>query len=166
MRLCRPTRYLRVDKLFKLEATTPKRQLKRLRLWKNTAIAAGKTYGRSIVYPSDEWYLTAGRPIPPADFYDEFAQLEDGVGMWRRYHDTFLEELARPRRLVIPRKLDVVTGTLAAPLIAQMAQAVGRRYPGVRVFVHPSKTAFLAAMSAWQAWLPPRILLTNARASA
>lgn len=54
----------------------------------------------------------------------------------------FLEELARPRRLVIPRKLDVVTGTLAAPLIAQMAQAVGRRYPGVRVFVHPIENRF------------------------
>ena len=46
-------------------------------------------YGRSVIYPSDEWYLTAERPLPPAEFYDAFAQLEDGVGMWRLYHDTF-----------------------------------------------------------------------------
>ena len=33
-------------------------------------------YGRRIVYPSDEWYLCAGRPIPPAAFYEDYAQLE------------------------------------------------------------------------------------------
>lgn len=130
------------DKLFKLEAYDAETAAEALAIMEEYSHRCRKTYGRSIVYPSDEWYLTAGRPIPPADFYDEFAQLEDGVGMWRRYHDTFLEELARPRRLVIPRKLDVVTGTLAAPLIAQMAQAVGRRYPGVRVFVHPIENRF------------------------
>ena len=100
------------DKLFKLEAYDAETAAEALAIMEEYSHRCRKTYGRSIVYPSDEWYLTAGRPIPPADFYDEFAQLEDGVGMWRRYHDTFLEELARPRRLVIPRKLDVVTGTL------------------------------------------------------
>ena len=99
--------------------------------------------GKSIVYPSDEWYLTAGRSVPPAEFYDTFDQLEDGVGMWRKYHDTFLEELARPRSLVIPRRLDVVTGTLAAPLITEMAQRAPAEIP--RRAGHgsmPSKTAF------------------------
>lgn len=93
-------------------------------------------YGRSIVYPSDEWYLTAGRELPPAEFYDEFAQLEDGVGMWRLYHDTFLEELGQYRGLVLPHSMDVVTGTLAGPLIEQSAQALMQRYPQVNITVH------------------------------
>ena len=50
-------------------------------------------------------------------------------GCGRRYHDTFLEELQRPRQLVIPRKLDVVTGTLAAPLIEAMARRATERLP-------------------------------------
>ena len=66
-------------------------------------------YGRSVIYPSDEWYLTAERPLPPAEFYDAFAQLEDGVGMWRLYHDTFLEELENYTGLVLPHSMDVVT---------------------------------------------------------
>ncbi len=93
-------------------------------------------FGRSIVYPSDEWYLTAGREIPSAEFYDDFAQLEDGVGMWRMYRDTFLEELS-VRRFVLPHRLDVVTGTLAAPLIEEMAEETHRRYPQVQITVHP-----------------------------
>lgn len=93
-------------------------------------------YGRSIVYPSDEWYLTAEREVPPAEFYDEFAQLEDGVGMWRLYHDTFLQELEDYRGLVLPHALDVATGTLAAPLIKECMQALMQRYPQVHVTVH------------------------------
>ena len=93
-------------------------------------------YGRSIVYPSDEWYLTAEREVPPAEFYDEFAQLEDGVGMWRLYHDTFLQELEAYRGLVLPHALDVATGTLAAPLIKECMQALMQRYPQVQVTVH------------------------------
>ena len=99
-------------------------------------------YGRSIVYPSDEWYLTAGRPLPQAEFYDDYAQLEDGVGMWRQYHDTFLEELAEPRGLVLPRSIDIVTGTLAAPLIGQMADTLHRQYPQVDITVHPIQNHF------------------------
>lgn len=95
-----------------------------------------KSFGRSVVYPSDEWYLTAQRPLPEAEFYDSYAQLEDGVGMWRLYHDTFLEELDKPGRTVLPRKIDTVTGTLAAPLIEEMAERLHERYPQVHVTVH------------------------------
>lgn len=130
------------DKLFKLEAYDAETAAAQLDIMEAYSRRCRDEYGRSIVYPSDEWYLTAGRTIPPTEFYDEFAQLEDGVGMWRRYHDTFLAELARPRRLVIPRKLDVVTGTLAAPLIDEMARRVRQQYPGVQVFVHPIENRF------------------------
>ena len=56
--------------------------------------------------------------------------------MWRLYHDTFLEELARQRRHVPPRRMDVVTGTLAAPLIAEMAARLHERYPQAEITVH------------------------------
>ncbi len=38
-------------------------------------------YGSRIVYPSDEFYLNAGREIKGEDFYEDYAQLENGVGM-------------------------------------------------------------------------------------
>ena len=83
-------------------------------------------YGSRIVYPSDEWYLNAGRPIPPAAFYEEFAQLENGVGMWRLYEDSFRAELARPHAVYGEKKMDVVTGTMAAPLITAMMDELHR----------------------------------------
>jgi len=47
-----------------------------------------RAFGLTFVYPSDEWYLLAGCPIPLADQYDGFDQIENGVGIVRQ----FLEE--------------------------------------------------------------------------
>ena len=101
-------------------------------------------YGCRLVYPGDEWYLCAGRPIPPHAFYEDYPQLENGVGMWRLFQEEFFEELHahRPRWPVLPRRMDLVTGTLAAPLISQSVEALSRRYPQVRLAVHPVRNDF------------------------
>lgn len=101
-----------------------------------------KTLGTRLVYPGDEWYLQAGREMPSGDFYEDYAQLENGVGMWRLYHDEFLEELARPHGIVWPRSLEVVTGELAAPLITACAKALHKKYPQVNVRVNAIKNEF------------------------
>lgn len=122
--------------LYKLQPYDKESAAETLAILEEYSYRCREEYGRSIVYPSDEWYLTSGRELPPAEFYDEFAQLEDGVGMWRLYHDTFLEELENYRGIVLPHKMDVVTGTLAGPLIEQSAQALMRKYPQVKITVH------------------------------
>ena len=38
---------------------------------------------RHFIHASDEWYILAGRPLPPAEQYDGFVQYENGVGMLR-----------------------------------------------------------------------------------
>lgn len=128
--------------LYKLEAYDRDSARETLDILEEYSRRCRKEYGRSIVYPSDEWYLTAERELPPAEFYDEYAQLEDGVGMWRLFHDTFLEELDAYRGLVLPHSIDLVTGTLAGPLIEQSASALMERYPQVRVAVHPIRNDF------------------------
>lgn len=42
-----------------------------------------KRHGIHFVQASDEWYLTAGLPMPEEERYDGFIQLENGVGMLR-----------------------------------------------------------------------------------
>ena len=39
--------------------------------------------GSRIFWCSDEFYLQAGRALPEDDFYEEYTQLENGVGMLR-----------------------------------------------------------------------------------
>ena len=93
-------------------------------------------------YPSDEFFLLAGRPMPGYDYYGEFAQLENGVGMTALLEDEFtwaMEEAAPP---VSPRAITVVTGEAAGPFIGGLARRVETACPGMKIAVHPVQNRF------------------------
>lgn len=91
--------------------------------------------GRGTVYASDEFYVLAGREVPPAGDYDGFPQLENGVGLLRVFLDEFREALsarrgggagaAGPRWDPAPRRVTVVTGRSAAPALERLAREGG-----------------------------------------
>ena len=73
---------------------------------------------RGFVYPSDEFYLLAGRPLPPARAYDGFPQIENGVGLVRSFLGEFRAQSASfPARLRRRTRLTLATGELAAPFL-------------------------------------------------
>ena len=75
--------------------------------------------GINFVYPSDEFYLLAGRPMPAARQYDGFEQLENGVGMVRQLHDEATRAARKlPAALPRPVRAVAVTGTLAGSAVA------------------------------------------------
>lgn len=49
-------------------------------------------YSSKIVYPADEFYVLAGREIPSEDFYQDYPQLENGIGMLRLSKQTFKQK--------------------------------------------------------------------------
>jgi putative radical SAM enzyme (TIGR03279 family) len=74
--------------------------------------------GRRFIYPSDEFYIVAGLPIPQEDDYDGFPQIENGVGMVRLFLREFARQSTRlPRSLKTPRRLTMVTAELPAAII-------------------------------------------------
>ena len=50
--------------------------------------------GTRLVWCSDEFYLLARRPLPEEDYYEEFTQLDNGVGMLRLLRQEFRSALA------------------------------------------------------------------------
>jgi putative radical SAM enzyme (TIGR03279 family) len=81
--------------------------------------------GLTFVYPSDEWYLLAGRPLPPAAHYDGFGQTENGVGMvrqfldeWKRVKDQISNGKSQISNLKYSRAI-LACGELAAPVLRQ-----------------------------------------------
>ncbi|HNW92337.1 MAG TPA: DUF512 domain-containing protein [bacterium] len=73
--------------------------------------------GTGWLYPADEVYFLAGRPFPHRRWYDDFPQLENGVGMMRR----LLDRLPR-LQLAGRRPYTVLTGVLVAPRLARWAR--------------------------------------------
>lgn len=78
--------------------------------------------GERFVYPADELFLLVGRSIPPGEHYDAFPQIENGVGMVRRFLDSWERHRGQlaggPPR---PLHLALVTGVLASAFIEPIA---------------------------------------------
>ena len=93
-----------------------------------------KELGERFVYPGDELFLMVDRLPPPADYYDAFPQIENGIGMVR----TFLDRWERGRGEVRgdpgqPLHLALVTGRLASRfLVPHGGRLPGRGLPGRR----------------------------------
>lgn len=81
-----------------------------------------REFGSRFVYPSDEFYLLAEVPVPAASEYDDFPQIENGVGLVRM----FLDDWGRVRRGLargkgrLPRAMTWVTGSLFAPVLREV----------------------------------------------
>jgi putative radical SAM enzyme (TIGR03279 family) len=80
------------------------------------------------LYPADELYLLAGRDIPPASFYDDEAQWQNGVGMVRE----LLDDWKRTKRIlkeVTPRmrKITLASGELIAPILTKLTAELAKR---------------------------------------
>jgi putative radical SAM enzyme (TIGR03279 family) len=69
------------------------------------------SFGTRCVYPSDEFFLKVGRQFPSADYYEEYSQYQNGVGMVRAFTDSFLEALDSPPESFTPKKYAIAVGT-------------------------------------------------------
>jgi putative radical SAM enzyme (TIGR03279 family) len=98
--------------------------------------------GSPFVYLSDEWYYLTEREFPPARHYGAYAQIENGVGMTRYLLEQWRGGLRRlPRKMPIPRKVTLVTSTMARPVIEGLAEDL-RKIPGLEVQVLPIVNQF------------------------
>ena len=81
-----------------------------------------KQHGERMVYLSDEFYLRAELPIPQAEYYGTFPQIENGVGMVRTFMDSFSEELEYYNGLEEPVNADIVTGEAMYPVLCSVIE--------------------------------------------
>ncbi|NJN29309.1 MAG: TIGR03279 family radical SAM protein [Synechococcales cyanobacterium RM1_1_8] len=89
-------------------------------------------FGSHFAWLSDEWFLIAGRELPPAASYEDYPQLENGVGSIRSFIDQFQVKAAGlPAQVSPPRHFTWVVGNVVAqafaPLAARLNQVSGLR---------------------------------------
>lgn len=91
--------------------------------------------GSGLIFPSDELYLLAGRKLPGTAFYEDFPQIQNGVGLTR----VMLADWRRSRRR-LPERIDPartvawLCGRAAAPALRLMAEEA-RQVDGLSVDV-------------------------------
>ena len=130
-----------------MRAHTPveaRRVVKQLRRWQRLARAER---GQSVVFPSDEFYLTADAQIPSARRYDGFPQWENGIGMTR----TLVDDWRKTRRKIRSGRMEVPSGaaliacgTLIAPTLRSLCSEASE-LTGVDLTVVPVTNTLFGA---------------------
>ena len=111
------------------------------------AFAAGflEAHGTSLVWCSDEFYLLAGRELPGNGYYEEYAQLENGVGMLRLLTDqamSLTEDEEEDLSVLAPAPFSIATGASAAPFIQKIVDRCREKCPALRGMVYPIANRF------------------------
>ena len=96
-------------------------------------------HGSYIFCCSDEFYIKAGVPMPEAEYYEDYPQLENGVGMIRSMGDEFrraVEFADEDFDLSVKRRASIATGHAAYEFINSLACELMRISPALELHVY------------------------------
>ena len=90
--------------------------------------------GDRIFCCADEFYLKAELPLPEEAYYGDYEQIENGVGMLRSLYEEFAAEMDfldeyLPEGGMKPRRVTLVTGKAAAPMLRALVEMLSARVP-------------------------------------
>lgn len=85
-----------------------------------------RDWGIGFVYLADEFFLRASMDIPPAEYYDDYCQIENGIGLTRILLDEFQEEQKALPGGTKERQVFIITGKSAEPVLQQIMTRLNR----------------------------------------
>lgn len=98
--------------------------------------------GTRLFYCADEFYIKGGLQIPDEEYYEDYAQIENGVGMLRSLEEEFSAELdfyldmLEKKTLDTPRCVSIATGVAAYGHIKKLALLAESRVEGLKINVY------------------------------
>lgn len=100
-------------------------------------------YGSYILYCADEFYITAEEEIPSIHRYEDFPQIENGVGMLALMKEEF-DEYFKQLPDIIPDKINIsiATGIAAYSFINGLVSRLMNKYSNLTVKIYPIKNDF------------------------
>jgi putative radical SAM enzyme (TIGR03279 family) len=93
-------------------------------------------HGTRWIYPADELILLAKKPIPATRYYEQFVQIENGVGMARWTIDQARQALKEPTESTFTDRCILwVTGRSAYPVLSSLAAKIQAKLPHLTIKV-------------------------------
>ena len=130
------------DGLYPLEAFTPEECRGVIEQVNAFGEKCLENHGSRLFFCADEFYIKGGLPIPDADYYEEYPQIENGVGMIRSLEDEFADELAYLRSLgeeeIVKnvREVSIATGVAAHESMEKLARLLCAYVPKLHINVY------------------------------
>lgn len=103
-----------------------------------------KKYGRNLFFASDEFYLTAERALPKDEYYEEYSQIENGVGMLRSFdcEAQLMLKMLTKDECKIKRKISVATGESAYDFITEIVNNVKKKCKNLECNIYKIQNDF------------------------
>lgn len=125
-----------------------KQVLKQINLWQKKL--KGK-YDENYLYAADEFYFLANKEIPEFEDYNDFPQIENGIGLTRLFWSGFTELKSSISSLnVKKRKIGIVTGELGKKALMPVIQEFNRM-----------KKVFIKVIPVENNFFGPRVTVTG-----
>ncbi|HED24039.1 MAG TPA: DUF512 domain-containing protein [Firmicutes bacterium] len=98
--------------------------------------------GTRLIYAADELYVLSGREVPPAEKYENYPQLENGVGLLRIFLDELqlVEETAGEKTCKI--NISLATGLAAETCVKKLAAVLESVNPNLKCRVFKINNRF------------------------
>ena len=94
--------------------------------------------GTRFVFASDEFYAMTKKPLPSYDDYEEFPQLENGVGLMKSFEQEVIQELKNIKeKKVLNKKYIIVTGILAKNFMDDIKNKILDKFSQLDINVVP-----------------------------
>ncbi len=132
------------ESLYPLEPFSPEECKAVIDQVERYAAKCREKHGCSIFYLGDEFYIKAGLPLPEADRYDGYPQIENGVGLVTSMKDEFYDELdfLDTYDTEKTRRLSIATGEAAYEFISSLARELESRLTDTKINVYKIENKF------------------------
>ncbi|MEG1965412.1 MAG: DUF512 domain-containing protein [Oscillospiraceae bacterium] len=92
--------------------------------------------GERLAFPADEFFIKSGRALPDYEYYGEFNQLENGIGLLTMLEEEFNDACAMANKSDKTRNISIATGVAAYPFIKKYAEKAMSIFPNLKVKVY------------------------------
>lgn len=96
--------------------------LKQIEYWQDKAL---KRYGENFIYAADEFYLNTGSELPEFDDYNDFPQLENGIGLTVLLREE-LKELEIPEKIERKKNIALISSELGAEALSIVVEELNK----------------------------------------
>lgn len=106
--------------------------------------------GYRLFYAGDELYIKAGLPLPEEEEYDDYPQIENGVGLIRSMQTEFDLELCdiceyEKELLEVKRDISIATGVAAYNFICKLVEKLKEKCYNININVYKIENTFFGS---------------------
>lgn len=129
-------------KLYPLVPFTKETSLEALNLIEKKQREFLEKFGTRLVYPADEFYLNAKKEIPQNEFYEDYPQYENGVGLIRVMSDEFLNAIEDCDKKIQNRNVSIATGYATNNFLSKLIEKAQEKWHNLNCNVFAIKNDF------------------------